>query len=163
MLNKILLSVALVIVAVIISGTLIAFATNKAHPGASLRTIDPTPEESNIISQNSQEFDSFVGLPRIRATTKPSEQDEEDRGTPLVLTLWFPYPKDDTAFYEELSRKSGTMTTLIVSYFAEHTERELRSRGEEKVKKDLLEILNTQLVLGKINSLYFTEYVYFKL
>lgn len=176
MVTKILGAVAILIAIAIVGGSVVAFATGKARPGASLRTIEtppqnenaPTTKPSKTIPKPSQNIPSssslatFTGIKQIRALTKANPQDENDIGTPVVITPWFTYPKDDTAFHEELARKSGTMSSIIVGYFADRTEAELLDSGERGVKNDLLDLINTQLVLGKINEIYFTDYLFLK-
>lgn len=161
MLTKILAIIALLLVAVIVCGTLVAFATDKAHPGIHLRTIEsPADSTEKATSKNHSAVASFTGIKQIRAFTKPNPQNSN--GTLVIVTPWFNYPSDDTAFFEELSRKSGIMTSLIVMYFSDHTQEDLVSMGERKVKNDLRDTLNEQLVLGKISEIYFTDYIFFE-
>lgn len=173
MVTKILGAVAILIAIAIVGGSVVAFATGKARPGASLRTIEMPPADENetspksnpkMVTQspNDASLATFTGIKQIRALTKANPQDENDIGTPVVITPWFTYPKDDTAFHEELARKSGTMSSIIVGYFADRTEAELLDSGERGVKNDLLDLINTQLVLGKINEIYFTDYLFLK-
>ncbi len=78
----------------------------------------------------------------------------------VILRPWFSYSDDGKDFYEELSRKSAAIKEAILSYFLLHTESELHALGEEAIKTELTELINGQLVLGRIDSLYFSEYIF---
>lgn len=160
MLNKILAVILCVIAVAIAGGTIIAFATGTAAPGVSLRVRDPSPTDRHVLSKN--KMAAYTGFSRIRAVTKPASNIENDIGTPLVITPWFTYPENDTAFYEEIARKSGVLQNIIILYFANYTEMELMAKGEDKIKNELLSELNAQLMLGKIPNIYFTDYIFLK-
>ena len=101
---------------------------------------------------------AFTGLGILRARTA-AEADRE-AGTMVILRPWFSYSDDGKDFYEELSRKSAAIKEAILSYFLLHTESELHALGEEAIKTELTELINGQLVLGRIDSLYFSEYIF---
>ena len=42
-----------------------------------------------------------------------------------------------------------------------YTKSDLISKGEKKIKEELRDQINDQLVLGKINSVYFDQYIFF--
>ena len=63
-------------------------------------------------------------------------------------------------FFEELARKKNVIINCISTYFLERTKLDLLSTSEEKIKADLLQIINGQLVLGKIQNVYFTDYLF---
>ena len=100
----------------------------------------------------------FAGLGRIRCSLKP-EGDTNVR-CPVVISPWFNYDKNDIQFYEELSKKAPLFKSLISSYFANGTKTHFQKIGEEQVKKEILSILNEHLVLGKIDELFFSEYIF---
>ena len=54
------------------------------------------------------------------------------------------------------------MATKLLDYFAGHTQKEILSLGEKKVKEELLFKINEQLVMGKISALYFDDYIFLK-
>lgn len=160
---KILAATTICLIAAIILGTVIAFATGNANPGATLRAIEKPPAEDTANKNNSGASETtFTGIKQIRAVTKPNPKKENDTGTLVIITPWFTYPSEDTAFYEELSRKSGILRSSILIYFSQHTEEELSKLGEQKVKADLRNVLNNELVLGKISDIYFTDYIFFE-
>ncbi|MBQ9238838.1 MAG: flagellar basal body-associated FliL family protein [Treponema sp.] len=163
MLNRILTVTAAILVIGICCGTVIGFATHRAAPGRALRRAEPLPSAASVAgAPGADTLAVYAGIARIRAVTKPDPQRPDDGGTTVVITPWFTYPADDTAFYEELAQKSGVIRATVVTYFADHTARELRTAGEVAVKDALLAALNEQFVLGKLTALYFTDYIFFE-
>lgn len=159
-LNKILGIAIGAIAVVIVSGTLVALIMQK-RPGQNLRNADPAPGEVvNMSAPKDGKLAAFTGLGRLRTVTKPDSSKKNDTGTPVVITPWFTYPEGDTAFYEELARKSKLLAAVFSQYFANYTERQLRTRGEEQIKKEITDELNARLSLGKISGVYFTEYIF---
>ena len=160
-LNRVLTAIAFLLAAAIVIGTLVSFALKKAHPGKNIRTPDPSPHSvSSMSAPDNTKLDAFTGLGRLRASTKPTRKKANAGGTPVVLTPWFSYPAGDRAFYEELSHKSTIMRAVITEYFSKYTEDELLSRGEEKIKADLLTAINERLSLNKIQAIYFSDYLF---
>ncbi|MCR4733594.1 MAG: hypothetical protein K5829_01120 [Treponema sp.] len=161
--NKILLGMAILIIAIIVAGTIIGFATKKAVPGKNLRDADPAPTERQIESLNkksTEKIDAYNGLGTLRAVTLSDPAIPNDAGTPVVITPWFSYPDGDTVFFEELSRKRLLLSGIITNYFSLHTKNQLLTLTEESIKSELLEELNNQLSLGKIVQIYFTDYIF---
>ena len=149
------------VVAVLLLGTIVAFASRKAAPGKSIRKADPSPQKViNMSAATDEKVAAYTTLGELRAVTKAP--DEKSDGTVLVVTPWFSYPDGDTVLFEELSDKSRQLKGLITSYFGGYTVTELHAMGEKKVKEDLLHLINEQLVLGKITSVYFDSYVFFE-
>ena len=160
-LNRILGITAVSLAGFIIAVTGISFAVKAAKPGKNLRTADPEPGEIiNRSETGNGKVAAFTGLGRIRAVTKPNPRKNGGLGIPVVITPWFSYPDGDTVFYEELSRKSTAMQVIISQYFSHYTEDELRVMGEERIKTDLLEQLNSRFSLGKLTAVYFSDYIY---
>ena len=60
---------------------------------------------------------------------------------------------------ECIQRRS--LKAVISGYFAGQTVAQLQKRGESTVKAQLRNLLNKELVLGKIDELYFGEYLFF--
>lgn len=156
--NKILTYIIYVLAGIIVFCTITAFLAGKASFGKTYRYKDPSGinELSKKESKDLKEYKEFGSL---RAVTKP-ESDELSRGATLVVTPWFAYKNADSAFYEELSNKKKNISSIILSYFAENTRNELYSKGEKKVKAEIMSLINEQLVLGKIDAVYFDEYIF---
>ncbi|MCR4715458.1 MAG: hypothetical protein K5751_13900 [Treponemataceae bacterium] len=101
------------------------------------------------------DFAVFDGIGTLRLSTC----DEEP--VPIVLSVYFYYPTDDSLYYEELSTKTRSLKAIVTNYFAGQTKEQLQKRGESTVKAQLKNLLNKELVLGKIDALYFGEYLFF--
>ena len=140
--------VALFIVVAIIFITAAAFATHKATFAAGLRRGDPKPE-----SAKTSKYASYTELGQMRLQTA-------DENCVLVLEPWFPYEPSDTEFVEEIGKKSRALKIAITSYFHSKSKQELLDAGENAVKKELLDEINNQLVMGKFNAIYFSEYLF---
>ncbi len=78
----------------------------------------------------------------------------------LVVTPLFLYTKDDTAFYEELYRKTAELKAIVNAYVASQTKASLLVAGEDVVKERILSQFNSLLVLGKIDTLFFNDYLF---
>lgn len=152
-LNKYLLITIFSLAGLILVMTLIGVITQKAVPGKNLRKAEPIPQVSEEV-----DVQPFAGLGRIRASTKP--KDGSSTGSPVIISPWFNYPADDKVFFEELSKKSTQIKNLISSYFSKDTKEYFQKIKESKIKEDLLEIINSHLVLGKLDSLYFSEFIF---
>lgn len=159
-LNKVLFLTAIALIIIMTFGTAVALVTQKNSPSDSWRRADPEPQKVMNMSRRSGEaLDAYTHLGQIRAVTKaPSD---EERGTLVIISPWFSYPAGDTVLFEELSQKERQAKAILTEYFASHTARELLSMGENSVKAELLDLINGQLVLGKIRAIYFNEYVFF--
>jgi flagellar basal body-associated protein FliL len=95
----------------------------------------------------------FTGLGRLRCPTAGP-------GPVLViLQASFPYFPGDRPFSEELVFRLRDFRSLTAAYFAALSPEELRSKGEDQVKAELLEKYNALLRLGRIETLYFNEYM----
>jgi len=78
----------------------------------------------------------------------------------LILTPWISYAKDDTVFFEEISRKSGLIKGVFLQFFTSYSQKEILSYGEEKIKEELISEINKILALGKIQDIYFTDFLF---
>lgn len=146
--NKILSYCILVIILVIVFGTFIYFVGNLFKDENSSEKKDEQP-----ILLNADSFEIYKKIGRIRTSTK----DE----IPIVISVYFPFPKADREFYEEISVKNQSLKAVISSYFLDYTKEELERKGEISIKSDILSLLNEKLVLNKIPELYFEEYLFF--
>ena len=172
-LNKILIIIIITLFVLILGITAGGFISKKAKPGKNLRTADPEPTVKELESLNKRSGDklaAYTGIGRIRTVTasandtgiQSADKDSETGVTPIVITPWFSYEESNTELYEELSRKRILITGIITNYFSSRTEKELLSTSEEKIKAELLEEINEQLSLGKINAIYFSDYIFLK-
>lgn len=171
-LNKILVYIIIFLFLVILGVTIGGLISRKARPGKNLRTADPEPTIKELESLNKRsgtKIAAYTGIGRIRTVTAADTSDNDngdspnaETATPIVITPWFSYEESNFELYEELSRKRILITGIISKYFSERTENELLSSSEEKIKADLLKEINSQLSLGKIQNIYFSDYIFLK-
>lgn len=153
--NNVLACIAALIVLAIIVVSAIALCAKNAVPGSGLRKIDPTP--SVAIAQK-QGTAAFTRIGQLRTSTK---LDAQEHRTVIIVTPWFEYAADDASLYEELDTKQRSLRSAIAAYFTRFTDADLKKRGETLVKADLLALVNSMLVLGKVQAIYFNEYQFF--
>ncbi len=135
------------ILLIIIIGTFLVFVVD-------LFSAEKSDVKSTVAEQiqfDNQEI--YKKLGKIRSVTKD--------GIPLVVSVYFPFDKNDTAFYEEISVKNESIKSMISGFFVNYTLDELKSKGENFVKLELLKKINSNLVLSQIKEIYFEEYVFF--
>lgn len=167
-LNKVLTAIIFLLLAVILLGTVLGLFVFKHKPGENLRTSDPTPQEAVRLNNfGSTKMAAYTELGTIRCVTKAPEKKaasktDGESGVLVIITPWLSYPEGDTILFEELSRKRLTIKGIFQNYFSGYTEAELLKSGEEKIKADLLELINRQMSLGTISAVYFSEYIFFK-
>lgn len=154
-LNQVLVVIAGFLAFMIILSTIIGLCQKKSR--------DAKAYNSSIVVAQGQdeeqtEYYSFKNMERIRIV--PAGEEGQSVNATIIVTPYFSYQKDDTAFYEELSRKNQIIKSTIVNYFSSKKITELKSLGENQVKKQLLSEINENLVLNKIQEIYFSEYVF---
>ena len=161
----ILTSIIAALLLVILSGTIIALASQKGRPGKNLRDADPEPtkrEIENLNKHTDSKIAAFTGLGTIRCITAPEEDSKQEvnTGTAVVITPWLAYPQDDTVFFEELARKRILITGIFTNYFSTRTKFTLLSMNEDTIKQELMDQINSQMSLGKISAIYLTDYIF---
>ena len=176
-LNKILLIIIFSLIVFIAAGTVMGLILKKGEAGSVssnssktyITVTEPSQKEITSLNKHSEEkIASYTGIGRIRILTKADENDGKgsgdgntgDTGTPLVIEPWFTYEESNYELYEELSKKRILISGLISNYFSSKTKMELFSSSEDKIKADLLKEINSQLVLGKIIQIYFTDFIF---
>ncbi|MBO7122105.1 MAG: hypothetical protein J6V90_02340 [Treponema sp.] len=154
--NKLLPLLAASIAALILLVTIIALIAGK-RPGIAYRKSDPHSAEQ--IKGASQEQMQFKEFGTLRTRLLPDEGSKE-AGSVLLVTPWLSYQNDDSAFYEELLSKKNMFASYILEFFSTKTKNALLSAGEKEIKRILLERLNSQLSLGKVDAIYFDDYIF---
>jgi flagellar basal body-associated protein FliL len=144
LLCRIFLILALILVLVIAAGTVYALVFRPAPaPPAAPGPAPPVSPQAAI----------FTGLGRLRCST----------GGPapalVILQASFPYFPGDRPFSEELVSRLRDFRSLTAAYFAALSPGELRSKDEADIKAELLAAYNALLRLGRIQTLYFNEYM----
>lgn len=156
-LNKILFWTALIISLAIISITAVFLSKSNIMPGAGLEKIsDIKIEQSHFTAPVTPEKTTFTKIGQLRTGTKKTFS---ENSATMIVTPILEYKGNDDQFYEELDSKTVLLRKIIVDYFSNHTLSELNKKGEYKVKEELMKKINEQLVLQKIQQLYFSEYL----
>jgi flagellar basal body-associated protein FliL len=104
----------------------------------------------------------FTGIGRLRAMLAPSARQKSGSsggGAAVVITIEFPYDDSDKPFFEELSLNVGRFRSVTLDYFASIPVDSPLLTGEPALKQALLSRYNALLYLGKINELYFSEFM----
>ena len=154
-LNKALATVAVLVVLAIAGVTAVFYVRHKGKIEPTYRRAQSVPQSGN--NSKTQE-DAFIDMGQIRVFSKKAEGEES---SPLVVVSpWFSYPEGDKQLYEELSSKEKQIKAVVAGYFAALTMDETRCKGEAHVKEELLEIINSNLVMGKIRAVYFNDYIF---
>lgn len=146
-LNKILIAI-IIFLGIIIFGTTLAVATRPSK-------IPIVKAESQTVPES--KFSSYKNLGKIRAVTA---SEKNKKGTTVVINPILSYTKDDKEFFEELSRKNSMIKSVFVNYFSSKTERELKSKGDAKIKTELLGEINEILILNKVQDIYFEDLIF---
>ncbi len=154
-LNTVLLAIIAVLLFIIAVGTIAGL----------LRKKEQTPEvlisqgkAVSLMAPSDTDDIAYYELGTIRVST--AKADSQEGGAVIVLTPWLAYPAGDTIFYEELFRKSGSLKGIFQAYFSSRTKNQLLTETEEKIVQTIIEEINSDLVLGKVSGIYFTDYLF---
>ena len=153
--NKALVTIVVLIVLAIAGVTVGFYVKNKGHVEPAYRRVQAAPPSG---THNKEREDAYTDVGQIRVFSKKAEGEES---SPLVVVSpWFSYPEGDKELFEELSSKEKQIQSVVAGYFAALTMEETRRKGEAQVKKELLELINSNLVMGKIRAVYFNDYIF---
>jgi len=100
---------------------------------------------------------TFTGIGRLRLPSADSSA--AGQGSVVILSITFPYTPEDWAFTEELATRVKDFRSIAEEYFLSFSTADLKKRSEEQIKRDLLERYNRILRLGKIETLYFNDFM----
>ena len=154
-LNKILLAIIAGLLLVILIGTIAGLTKKKNQTPEVL--ISQGKAVSLMAPSNTEDI-TYFELGTIRISTAKADSDEG--GSIMVLSPWLAYPAGDTVFFEELSRKSGSIKGIFQAYFSSRTKNQLLTETEERIVQVIMDEINADLALGKISSIYFTDYLF---
>ena len=155
LLNKILFKIIIFLLSVISAGTVFGLLNKKNQAPEVL--ISQGKAQSLMAPADTTEV-SYFELGRLRIST--AQADSQEGGSIIVLSPWLAYPAGDTVFFEELSRKSGSIKGIFQSYFSARTKNQLLTETEEHIEAVIKEEINADLALGKISDIYFTDYLF---
>lgn len=154
-LNIVLLSIIAGLLLVILIGTIAGLAGKKKKTP---EVLIAQGKAVSLMAPSDTDEVAYFELGTIRIST--AQADSEEGGSLMVLSPWLAYPAGDTVFYEELSRKSGSMKGIFQAYFSARTKNQLLTETEEKIVQIIIEEINADLALGKISGIYFTDYLF---
>ena len=155
LLNKILLGIIAGLLLVILAGTITGLVGKKKNRPEVL--ISQGKAVSLMAPSDTDEV-AYFELGTIRVSCAAA--DSEEGGSVLVLSPWLAYPAGDTVFFEELSRKSGSIKGIFQAYFSARTKNQLLTETEERISQIIIEEINADLALGKVSDIYFTDYLF---
>lgn len=155
LLNKILLGIIAGLLLVILAGTIIGLVGKKKNTPEVL--ISQGKAVSLMAPSDTDEV-AYFELGTIRVSCAAA--DSEESGSIMILSPWLAYPAGDTVFYEELSRKSGSIKGIFQAYFSARTKNQLLTETEERISQIIIEEINADLALGKVSDIYFTDYLF---
>ena len=162
-LDKILSIIVIILLITIFVGTVFALLKNKKSFQKQKQLISQGKAVSLMAPKNDNQF-SYFNLGSLRVLTKPEndslQETEQNMGTVLLVTPWISYPSDDTIFFEEISRKKTVISGIIQDYFSDYSKLELLTQTEVKIEENLIKEINNHLSLGKIQQIYFTDYIF---
>jgi flagellar basal body-associated protein FliL len=99
------------------------------------------------------ELNVFSGIGRLRIPLTG------EQSATVVVAISFPYPADDRALAEELASHIGDFRSIATEYFAAFSREKADSLNIEAAKTEILGRYNALLRLGKIETLYFGDYM----
>ena len=105
------------------------------------------------VSQKSGEGQTFKGIGRLRISTTDPQPGM------VILSVSFIYYPEDKAFSEELALRVGGFRDIITNYIGSFSIAKLKEKTEEDIKTELLRQFNSILRLGKIESLFFSDFM----
>ena len=151
--QKILVIIITTIIFFLALTSLFGFIFMPDKIGSSFRKKELTIEQASA-KQEKNDLSVFSSIGRLRLLTS------DNKDITIILKPYFFYPTFDKDFYEELVTKNQKMRFLISEYFENKSFDFIKTTKEMEIKKELLEILNESLVMGKIQDLYFDEYIF---
>jgi len=77
----------------------------------------------------------------------------------VILSVSFPYPANDRPFSEELASRVGDFRSIATGYFSSLPAERIARLDEKTAKEEILKRYNALLRLGKIETLYFTDFM----
>jgi flagellar basal body-associated protein FliL len=144
--------IAILLALLIVAVTVYTVISRNLAQGKPMYTI---PEKETLPPPlPSVEDNIFSGIGRVRISTGDNQT--------VIVSIAFPYDRKDIPFAEELVSRITNFRSIAFSFFRSFTSEELRDKGEEAVKAELLHRYNDVLKLGKIPVLYFNDFMIFE-
>jgi flagellar basal body-associated protein FliL len=141
-----LLSLAGALIGLLVIGTIFGIArSDDAKPILRLGK----QNEAGSTQAYNDDVRVFSGLGRLRIPLSNSST--------LVISIAFPYQHNDVAFTEELAVKINEFKAIAVEYFSSLPANRAANIDEEAAKAEILRRYNEILLLGRIETLYFSD------
>ena len=118
--------------------------------GVFFLTNSNTNEQIHVLQTDGQ---IFTGIGRIRVPTADPQP-----GVAIIFVS-FVFDPDDRAFSEELALKVKDLRDTISDYIGSFSIAELHNRDEEQIKTELIRRFNAILRLGRIETLFFIDFM----
>ncbi|MGD9938680.1 MAG: hypothetical protein AB7T74_02640 [Clostridia bacterium] len=134
---------AVIIVAlsvVLISGTVWGLMTDAPGRKKARQAVPVSVSASGV----------YDGIGRVRAATSD--------GAVAVVHVAFPYDSQDRQFREELAARRIDLKATVKGFLSGRTVADLHPSNENTVKAALRDTMNSLLVFGRIEELYFAEF-----
>ena len=147
---KLLRSIIIILIAIIVLGTVMAFV-KKTKDRASGRQDGRSESEAAYIPP--KEYALYGDLGQLRAVTA------DNPPVTVVIKPFLEYKASDTAFQEELVAKKEALKKNILDWFSLESAYRLSSELPQNIKQALMDRINKQLILGTIHNIYFEEFV----
>jgi len=148
--NLVLLCIIGFMILILIAGTIYAFArSSDSNPLITPGNSEITEDSLHSIFSPNNDIRVFAGIGRLRIPLVNSST--------MVLSIAFPYSANDIAFTEELAAKIDDFKTIAINYFSSLPADKLINMDEETAKNDILRLYNSDLRLGRIEALYFSD------
>lgn len=142
-----LLAVFLVLLTVLLAGTV--YGLVKQGRGKNEKN-----SGNSEIPETAAGGSMFTGLGTMRVSTTG------DDTASLIISVVFPYSRNDRPFSEELVSRIGDFKTITVEYLGSFTAKTLQETDIGAINKELLGRYNALLRLGQIKELYFLDFIW---
>lgn len=183
LIDKILSIIIVFLLLIIIAVTVVTLSRNKKNLSDEQELVAQGKAVSLMAPKNDDKI-SYFNLGSIRILTLPDnrglslvdnqglslvededtaaniEKNIENLGTVLLITPWISYSSSDTIFFEEISRKKPMLCGIFQNYFSQFSKKELLSQSENMIEENITNQINSHLSLGKIQGIYFTDYIF---
>jgi len=113
----------------------------------------PDDNRNEPVLQGSSQQQIFTGIGQIRIPTADPQPGM------VILFVSFPYYPGDRAFSEELALRLGDLREIIRDYIGSFSVAELQRQDEEIIREELLRRFNGILRLGRIQTLFFSDFM----
>ena len=143
-LYRILIWVVIALGIILAAGTVYGLARRRAGPSGA-------PPEVPQDGENGESV--FSGLGTLRIPTADPEPET------LLVSIAFPYDKNDRPFAEELASRVSFFKTAAAEYLGAMGAEELAALDMDTVRAEILGRYNAALRLGQIRELYILDYM----